>query len=78
VSHYYKIKYEPGIGSNMKAELSALWALLSMVDTLNLRKLQILGDSKTTIDWVKGLVQIQVPIFVGSNLFLIFSPRMVL
>jgi hypothetical protein len=32
-----------------------------MVDTLNLRKLQILGDSKTTIDWVKGLVQIQVP-----------------
>jgi hypothetical protein len=44
----------------MKAELSSLWALLFMVDTLNLRKLQILGDLKTTIDWVIGHINIQV------------------
>jgi hypothetical protein len=40
--------------------LAALWALLFMVSSLNLRKVHIFGDSKIVVDWVNGKDEIQV------------------
>jgi len=48
-SCFFKICFSPGRGTNMKVELSAMWALFFLVSTLNLRKVQILGDSKVAI-----------------------------
>lgn len=45
----------------MRAELFSLWAFLFVVDTLRLQKVQLLGDSKTTVDWINGKLLIQVP-----------------
>jgi ribonuclease HI len=47
----------------MKVELTALWAFLFLVNSLNLRKVQIFGDSQVVVEWVKGKVQIQVACF---------------
>jgi hypothetical protein len=44
----------------MKAKLLALWALLFVVDNLSLRKVQIMGDTKTTVDWVNGHFHLHV------------------
>jgi ribonuclease HI len=49
-SHYYNILYMPRRGSNEKMELAALWELLFMVSSLNLRKVHIFGDSKIVVD----------------------------
>lgn len=63
-NHLYNIRYAPGRGSNTKAELSALWALLFMVNSLNLRKVQIPGYSYVVVEWVIGKGELQV---VGLN-----------
>jgi ribonuclease HI len=58
--HYFKIRYTPGGNTNTKADLSALWDLLLHATSMNLRKLQIFGDSKAVVDWVKVKIQMQV------------------
>lgn len=44
----------------MKAEFSAMWTLLYYANMLDLRKMQVFGDSKVVIDWANRRVQIQV------------------
>jgi hypothetical protein len=56
--HYFEVRYGPGCGSNTKEKLSSLWALLILVNTLNLRKIQIMGDSKVDIKWVNSKLQV--------------------
>jgi ribonuclease HI len=52
--HNYKAFFAGGEGNNMKAELLGLWGLLHLAKTLSLSRLMIVGDSKVTIDWIKG------------------------
>jgi ribonuclease HI len=44
------IRYASGLGSNNRVEFIALWTLLEMEKTKDVRKLQVLGDSKLVID----------------------------
>jgi ribonuclease HI len=59
-NHHFEVCYTPGRGSNMKAELTAIWALVFLTISLNLRKLQIFGDSQVVVDWINGKTHIQV------------------
>ena len=43
------------MGSNTRAELLALWALLFFSKAIGLPKLQIYGDSLVIINWAKGI-----------------------
>jgi ribonuclease HI len=52
--HNFKGFFSRGEGNNMKDELLGLWGLLHLAKTLNLNRLMIVGDSKATIDWIKG------------------------
>jgi hypothetical protein len=38
----------------MKAEIQGLWGLLHLASLLSLSNLMVVGDSKSTIDWIKG------------------------
>jgi hypothetical protein len=42
-----------GSGSNIKAELLALWYILYFAHFKKVTKLQLVGDSKVIIDWFK-------------------------
>ena len=46
--------------SNTKAELMALWTLISFGAKLNVKKLQVLGYSKTVIDSANKRVKVDV------------------
>jgi ribonuclease HI len=39
-----------------KHELIALWTLLETTKKKDIRKLQVMGDSKLVIDWAKGKI----------------------
>jgi hypothetical protein len=58
-NHYIYIRYAPGGGKNNKVELIALWTLLETSKKKDIRKLQVLGDSKLVIDWAQGKISIQ-------------------
>jgi ribonuclease HI len=58
-SHYPFIKYSPGNGSNNRVEFISLWTLLEMEKTKDVRKLQVLGDSKLVIDWARQKNEVQ-------------------
>jgi hypothetical protein len=58
--HYYEIIYFPSLGTNMNAEFLVLWALMFLVNSLKLKKLQIIGDSKVVMKWVNKKIQVQV------------------
>lgn len=49
---YYEISLGCGKGSNTRAELLALWALLFFATLRNVNDLQIMGDSSAILDWV--------------------------
>lgn len=55
------IKFAPGRGTNSKAELSALWAVLKTAQRKNVLRIQLYGDSKMVIDWANGKSQIKAP-----------------
>jgi ribonuclease HI len=52
--HIYQAYFAGGEGSNMKAEIQGLWGLLHLASLLSLSNLMVVGDSKSTIDWIKG------------------------
>jgi ribonuclease HI len=58
-NHYIYIRYAPGQGSNNRAELIALWTLLETTKQKDIKKLQVMGDSKLAIDWAQGKLEIQ-------------------
>ena len=43
-----------GAGTNTRAELLSLWALMWLANRLQVEELQVLGDSLAVIDWVNG------------------------
>jgi len=59
LNHYIYIRYAPSGGSNNKAKLVALCNLLKKTKQKDIRKLQVMGDSKLVIDWAKGKFFIQ-------------------
>lgn len=48
----YKFKWCSGVGTNTKAELLAFWGILYYSRWLDINKMDIFGDSKSTIYWV--------------------------
>jgi ribonuclease HI len=58
--HFFTLRYIPGTGSNNKAEHVALWSLLLHTNMLQLRKLQVFGDSQVVVDWINGVTSFQV------------------
>jgi ribonuclease HI len=58
-SHYLFIRYAPGHGSNKKFEFISLWTLLETKKSKDVRKLQVMGDSKLVIDWVRQKNEVQ-------------------
>jgi ribonuclease HI len=49
----YRWYFNCGAGTNTKAELLGAWASLIIAKHLDLHYIQILGDSKVIIDWLK-------------------------
>ena len=43
-----------GIGTNTRAKVLSLWALLSVAGRRGVRRIAIAGDSKIVIGWAKG------------------------
>jgi ribonuclease HI len=42
-----------GSGTNTKAELVGVWASLFLANLLDIRQLQMMGDSKVVIEWMQ-------------------------
>ena len=55
-----EVKFAPCRASNNK-ELSALWVVFKIAINKQLKKLQLLGDSKMVIEWANGKIQINAP-----------------
>lgn len=58
-NHYVHIQYAPGAGTNNRAEFIALWTLSEAAVKKDIKKLQVLGDSKLVIEWAKQKVNVQ-------------------
>jgi ribonuclease HI len=58
-NHYIYIRYAPGQGSNNKAELIAMWTLLETTKKKDIKKLQVMADSKLAIESTQGKLEIQ-------------------
>lgn len=58
--HHFHCWLGYGPGTNTRAELMALWGLLHFTNKCGILNLQVLGDSKTIIDWVKGKTKLNV------------------
>ena len=59
-NHFIQFWLGMGQGTNMKAELLALWALLRIAKDRHIEDLSILGDSKVIIDWARKKHFLQV------------------
>jgi hypothetical protein len=49
----YRWYFNCGAGTNTKAELMGVWASLFIAKHLDIQDIQLLGDSKVIIDWLK-------------------------
>ena len=56
--HFYYIKMGCGLSTNTRAELLALWVLLTFSKLLGLPYLHIRGDSFSIIKWFNGMVKL--------------------
>ena len=52
-NHYIHVCYSPERGTNGRAEFIALRTLLEIASIKDVKKLQIMGDSKLVIDWAR-------------------------
>lgn len=57
--HQIRLSMRAGGGTNMKAELLALWGLLWFALRQGIFNLCVFGDSKVVIEWAAGLVTLQ-------------------
>lgn len=55
----YKIQWGGGKGTNIRAEMMALWGMLWFTNFLNIHTLNIFGDSQSIINHVLGKSFIQ-------------------
>jgi len=58
----YKWLINCGQGTNTRAKLLGAWALLTLASWLSIQSIQVQGDSKVIIDWLKGKGRLQVVI----------------
>jgi ribonuclease HI len=61
----YKWTFNCGIGTNTRAELLGAWATHILVVRLNIEVIQVIGDSKIIIDWLKDRGKLQVASLMG-------------
>ena len=59
--HKIQTKFAPGQCTNNKAELATLHMVLELAIKNNISQLQVFGDSKMVVDWVKRKIQINAP-----------------
>ena len=59
--HKIQVKFSLGHCTNNKAELAALHLVLNLVINNNITQMQVFGDSKMVVDWVKRKIQINAP-----------------
>lgn len=59
-THCFTVKLKCGKGSNMKAELMALWCVLKVANIFGLTNIKVYGDSRVTIKWAEGKFKINV------------------
>ena len=57
-SHHLEFSLGVGHGTNTKAELLSLWALLLSSQMMGILLAHIYGDSKVIINWARGLTAI--------------------
>jgi ribonuclease HI len=57
---FYKWMINCGAGTNTRAELLGVWALLTLASRLFIYEINVLGDSRIVIDWLKGKGSLQV------------------
>jgi ribonuclease HI len=55
----YRWYFNCGVGSNTKAELLGAWASLLLANHLGIQQLQVLGDSRVIIDWLRKVGKLQ-------------------
>ena len=59
-SHKFNFKLNSGSSTNMKAELLAQWCLCKIATIFGVVTLQVYGDSRVMIKWVKGEFKLRV------------------
>jgi hypothetical protein len=52
-NHYMFIRYALSVGTNNIVEFIALWTLLETTIKKDIKKIQVMGDSKLVIDWAR-------------------------
>ena len=60
-SHYLELSLGVGHGTNTKAELLSLWALLHLSHMMGIPLAQVFGDSLVIINWAKGSAALSPP-----------------
>ena len=64
-NHYFQFWMGLGSGTNTKAELVALWALLRLARELHIDHISILGDSMSIIGWASKKHPIRINNILG-------------
>lgn len=59
-THYFTVRLNCGVGSNMKAELMALWCVLKVENIFGFVNIKFYGDSRVTIKWAAGKFKLNV------------------
>ena len=60
-THFLEISLGVGHGTNTKAELLSLWALLHLSQMMGIPLAQVFGDSLIIINWAKGSSTLSPP-----------------
>ena len=60
-SHHYEFALGVGYGTNTKAELLSLWAILLSSQMMGIPLSHIYGDSQVIINWAKGSTVLSPP-----------------
>ena len=60
-SHFLEFSLGVGYGTNTKAELLSLWALLHISHMMGIPLAQLYGDSLVIINWAKGSTALSPP-----------------
>lgn len=58
---FYKWTFNCGPGTNTREKLLGAWATLHLASRLNIEVLQILGDSRTIIEWLNEQATSHLP-----------------
>ena len=60
-SHFLEFSLAVGFGTNTKAELLSLWALLHLSHMMGIPLAHVFGDSQIIINWAKGSTALSPP-----------------